>query len=81
MKLNPIQMRIWATSAKFLRFIITSRGIETNAKKTLAILTMRMPNTVKDIRSLNGKFTAIRSPLGRYFSTLSMGLSRDSSRN
>ena len=53
-KLNPSKCAFGIASGKFLGFMISQRGIETNPKKIQAILNMEPPRNVKDIQSLNG---------------------------
>ena len=53
-KLNPSKCAFGIASGKFLGFMISQRGIETNPNKIQAILNMEPPRNVKDIQSLNG---------------------------
>ena len=57
-KLNPSKCAFGIASGKFLGFMISQRGIETNPNKIQAILNMEPPWNVKDIQSLNGLVAA-----------------------
>ena len=57
-KLNPSKCAFGIASGKFLGFMISQRGIETNPNKIQAILNMEPPWNVKDIQSLNGLVVA-----------------------
>ena len=64
MKLNPKKcvFRIW--SGKFLSFMISSCGIEANPDKTQAVLDMKPPRNVREVRRL----TSCIAVLGRFMS-------------
>ena len=47
------------TAGKFLRFMVSQRGLEVNPKKVRAIMELRPPRTVKEVQSLNGKIAAL----------------------
>ena len=49
MKLNPSKCPIGVASGKFLRFMVSKRGIKANSKKVQAILEMTSPKTVKEV--------------------------------
>ena len=57
-KLNPSKCAFGIASGKFLGFMISQRGIETNPNKIQAILNMEPPRNVEDIQSLNGLVAA-----------------------
>ena len=56
--MNPSKCAFGIASGKFLGFMISQRGIETNPNKIQAILNMEPPRNVKDIQSLNGQVAA-----------------------
>ena len=58
MKLNPTKYAFRASSRKFLKFMVSQRGIEANPKKVRAILKMSSPKTIKEVQSLMGKVVA-----------------------
>ena len=58
MKLNPSKYAFGASSRKFLKFMVSQRGIEANPKKVRAILKMSSPKTIKEVQSLMGKVVA-----------------------
>ncbi|XP_068484963.1 uncharacterized protein [Phaseolus vulgaris] len=59
MKLNPEKCTFGVEGGKFLGFMLTHRGIEANPDKCQAILSMRSPNTVKEVQQLLGRLTAL----------------------
>ena len=64
MKLNPSKCVFRVTSGKFLGFLVNKRGIEANPDKIKALLDMKEPRCVKDVKRLNGRIAA----LGRFIS-------------
>ncbi|XP_072060454.1 uncharacterized protein [Arachis hypogaea] len=59
MRLNPEKCAFGVRGGKFLRFILTSRGIEANPEKCKAILNMHNPTTVKEVQRLTGRLAAL----------------------
>ncbi|KAM2886241.1 hypothetical protein COP2_013329 [Malus domestica] len=59
MRLNPNKCSFGVGSKKFLRFMISQRGIEANLEKIKAILDMKELVTSKDIQNLTGKVAAL----------------------
>ena len=59
MKLNPSKCAFGVSSGKFLGFIVSHRGIETNPKKVRAILEMCSPRTTKEVQSFTGRVAAL----------------------
>ena len=59
MKLNPSKYAFRVTARKFLRFIVSQRGIEVNPNKIWAIIEMAPLKNVKEVQSLNGKVVAL----------------------
>ena len=49
MKLNPSKCAFGVASGKFLRFMVSQRGIEANPEKVKAILNMTSLKTVKEV--------------------------------
>ncbi|XP_026420294.1 uncharacterized protein LOC113316297 [Papaver somniferum] len=64
MKINPLKCIFWAESGKFLRHIVSRKGIEVDPAKVHAILDMPSPATIKDVQKLNGQLAT----LGRFIS-------------
>ena len=54
MKLNPNKCAFRVSSAKFLGFMVSHRGIEANPDKIQAILNMKPPQNIKEAQSLTG---------------------------
>ena len=59
MKLNPSKCAFWVSSGKFLGFMVSKRGIESNPEKVKAILEMSSPRTTKEVQSLTGRVAAL----------------------
>ena len=49
MKLNPSKCTFRVALGKFLRFMVSQRGIEANLENVQAILEMTPPKTVKEV--------------------------------
>ena len=64
MKLNPSKCDFGVSSSKFLRFMVSHRGIEANPNTIQAIPNMEPPRNIKEVQSLTGRLTA----LNRFFS-------------
>ena len=52
MKLNPGKCVFGVASGKFLRFMMSQRGIEANLEKVQAIIDMASPRTAKEVQKL-----------------------------
>ena len=52
MKLNLSKCAFGVSSGKFLRFMVSHRGIEANLDKIQAILNMEPPRNIKEVQSL-----------------------------
>nr|XP_023922238.1 uncharacterized protein LOC112033687 [Quercus suber] len=61
MKLNPNKCAFGVSSGKFLRFMVSYRGIEANPNKIQAILDIKPPSNVKEVQSLTGRVAALNS--------------------
>ena len=49
MKLNPAKCAFGVSSGKFLCFMVSQRGIETNIEKVKAILKISSPKMIKEV--------------------------------
>ena len=65
MKLNPEKCIFGVTSGKFLRYLITQRGIKANLVQISVILEMKSPTTIKEVQILNGRLAALNCFLSR----------------
>ena len=65
MKLNPSKCTFGVTVGKFLRFIVTQRGIKVNLDKIRAIIEMAPPKNVKEVQSLDSKVAALNMFVSR----------------
>ena len=50
MKLNPAKRVFAVASGKFLRFMVSQRGIEANLNKVKAIIEVKSPKTMKEVQ-------------------------------
>ena len=65
MKLNPNKCVFEVTAGKFLRFMVSQRGIEVNLEKIQAIVELASPKMVKEVQSLNGKIVTLNRFISR----------------
>ena len=59
MRLNPSKYTFGVSTEKFLRFIISQRGIEANLEKIQAILDLSPPQTTIEMQHLMGRIIAL----------------------
>lgn len=59
MRLNPAKCTFGVQAGKFLGFLLTRRGIEVNPNKCQAIIEMRSPETIKEVKQLTGRLPAL----------------------
>lgn len=59
MKLNPNKCVFGVSAGKFLRFMVSQRGIEANPKKVKAILDMQTPRNIKEVQRLARRVTGL----------------------
>ena len=64
-KLNPSKCAFEVMAGKFLRFMVSQRGIKANLDKIRAIIKMAPPKNVKEVQSLNGKVTTLNKFVSR----------------
>lgn len=55
MRLNPAKCTFGVAAGKFLRFMLTARGVETNLDKCATVLEMQNPSTLKWVQRLVGR--------------------------
>ena len=58
-KLNQSKCAFGVSSGKFLRFMVSHRGIEANPNKIQVILDMKPPQNVKEVQSLTRRVAAL----------------------
>ena len=82
MRLNPSKCVFGIVSGKFLRFMVSQRGIEANPEKVQAIINMTSPRTVKEVQKLTGRIVALNRFVSRatdkclpFFKTLKQAFS------
>ena len=59
MKLNPSKCAFDVALGKFLGFMVSQKGIETNLEKIQAILKVTSPKTVKEVQKLTRRIVAL----------------------
>ncbi|KAK1613925.1 hypothetical protein QYE76_019442 [Lolium multiflorum] len=59
LKLNPTKCSFGVPAGELLGFLVSARGIEANAEKIQAIVTMRKPTKLKEIQQLTGRVAAL----------------------
>jgi hypothetical protein len=64
-KLNPTKCVFGVPSGKLLGFIVSSRGIEANPVKIMAITDMEAPTRIKDVQKLTGCMAALNRFISR----------------
>lgn len=64
-KLNPSKCAFGVSARKFLRFVVSQRGIKANPKKVKAILKMQLLRNTKEVQRLTGRITALNSFISR----------------
>nr|KYP75309.1 Transposon Ty3-I Gag-Pol polyprotein [Cajanus cajan] len=65
MQLNPKKCTFGVKGGKFLGFMLSARGIETNRDKCQAVLNMRSPSNLKELQRLLGRLVALSRFLPR----------------
>ncbi|XP_075670330.1 uncharacterized protein LOC142640120 [Castanea sativa] len=60
LRMNPLKCAFGVSSGKFLGFLVYSRGIDVDLGKATAIVAMKPPATVKELKSFLGKVSYIR---------------------
>ncbi|GJY00509.1 reverse transcriptase domain-containing protein [Tanacetum coccineum] len=65
MKLNPKKCSFGVKEGNFLGYMVTSKGIRANPKKTKAVADMQSPKTLKEMQSLSGKLAMLNQFLSR----------------
>jgi len=65
MKLNLVKCAFTVSSGKFLIFMVSQRGIETNPEKVKVILEMTSPRNVKVEQRLTGRVVALNRFISR----------------
>ncbi|GKU96922.1 hypothetical protein SLEP1_g10102 [Rubroshorea leprosula] len=65
MKLNPLKCTFAVELGKFLRYVVSKKGIEVNPEKVLAVQQMEPPRTVKDVQRLTGRVAALHRFIAR----------------
>ena len=65
MKLNPEKCSFGVNAGKFLGFMVTQRGIEVSPEQVQSILSLRSPQTKKEVQRLTGKLAALSRFISR----------------
>ena len=59
LRMNPLKCTFGVSMGKFLGFLVYNRGIDVELAKVTAIATMKLPATVKELKSFLGKVSYI----------------------
>ncbi|KAL0411302.1 UNVERIFIED_CONTAM: hypothetical protein Slati_3719900 [Sesamum latifolium] len=59
LKLNPAKCAFGVREGRFLGFMVTQRGIDVNPLKSKAIMDMKAPTNVKEVKRLTGRIAAV----------------------
>ncbi|XP_013624527.1 PREDICTED: uncharacterized protein LOC106330633 [Brassica oleracea var. oleracea] len=65
MKLNPAKCRFAVASGKFLGYLVTYRGIETNPKQIDALIEMASPKNRREVQRLTRRVAALNLFISR----------------
>ncbi|GKD12700.1 reverse transcriptase domain-containing protein [Tanacetum coccineum] len=65
MKLNPKKFSFGMEEGKFLGYIVTSERIRANPEKTKVVMNMPSPSSLKQMKRLSGKLTALNRFLSK----------------
>ena len=65
MNLNPRKCAFGVMGGKFLRFMVSQRGIEINPDKIRVIMKMAPPRNTKEVKCLNGKVATLNRFVSR----------------
>ena len=65
MKLNPEKCSFGVSAGKFRGFMVTQRGIKVNPEQVQSILSLRSPQTKKEVQKLTGKLAALSRFISR----------------
>ena len=60
LRMNPRKCAFGVSVGKFLRFLVHHRGISVDQAKATAITTMKMPTTVRELKSFLGRVSYIK---------------------
>ena len=59
MKLNPTKCKFRVASGKFLRHMVTRRGIKVNPKRIQEIVNIQSPWSTKEVQTLAGRVVVL----------------------
>ncbi|XP_056691812.1 uncharacterized protein [Spinacia oleracea] len=65
MKLNPTKCSFGASSAKFMGYMVTQRGIEARPDQIRAFINLQSPRSQKDVQKLAGRLVALNRFISR----------------
>ncbi|XP_074374091.1 uncharacterized protein LOC141714471 [Apium graveolens] len=64
-RITPNKCTFRVSSGKFLRYMVSARGIEANPEKIEAVINMEPPKCIRDIQKLTGRLAALRRFISR----------------
>ena len=60
LRMNPMKCAFGVSIGNFLGFLVHHRGISVDLAKAIAIVTMKRPTTVRELKSFLGRVSYIR---------------------
>ena len=66
MKLNPSKCAFGVSAGKFLRFMVSQRGIEVSPDQVKAVMETPPPRSKKELQRLTGKLVALGRFIARF---------------
>ena len=70
--MNPLKCAFGVTTRKFLVFLVHQKGIDVDPLKVKAIVTMKPPTSIKELKSFKGKLSYIRRSIPRLVATIAL---------
>ncbi|KAL0328148.1 UNVERIFIED_CONTAM: Retrovirus-related Pol polyprotein from transposon gypsy [Sesamum calycinum] len=78
MKLNPTKCMLEVRGGRFLGYMVSERGIETNPKNIKVIMQLKSPRTRKDVQKLTGKIASLSHFISRSANSHSISVTSSS---
>ena len=70
MKLNPKKCAFGVSAGRFIRFVMTQRGIEANPTQLQAILESPAPSSINGVQQLTGPLATLGQVISRFIDRL-----------
>ena len=72
LRMNPLKCAFGVTVGKFLGFLVHQQGIDVDPLKVKAIVTMKPPTSIKELKSFKGKLSYIQRSIPRLVATIAL---------